>query len=138
MNTKYLIAKVERHHKDVINAGHNEQIPEFYANDVDFFDPFTPAKHGKGIEEITAFMVATKTAFPDFTFYIDYIFAVDDTVTWVGRATGTHKNDFPGMPAKGNKIEIPMTQIMRFNEDGKIYKIWVFTDSLLLVQQATA
>jgi steroid delta-isomerase-like uncharacterized protein len=138
MDAQKNIETVKRHIAEVINNSRSELIPEFYALDVEFQDPFTPSKRGQGLDAITGFMVATKEAFPDFTFYVDHIFGDGDTVSWVGRATGTHMKDFPGMPAKGNKIEIPMCQVMRFNEDGKIKTMWVFTDSLLLVQQATA
>lgn len=129
-------AIVRRHIDEVVNNGRSEVIPELYAQDVTYHDPFTPGGEGHGIEAITEFIVATKRAFPDFHFTVDHLFGDGDTVAWRGIATGTHLGDFPGLPASGKAITLPMCQIFRFT-DGKIKELWVFTDSLSLVKQVS-
>jgi steroid delta-isomerase-like uncharacterized protein len=129
---------VQRHIDEIINQNRAELIPEFYADDVVYYDPFTEGKKGVGLKALTDFIVATRDAFPDFHFDLEKIIADGDTVAWYGRATGTHDGDFPGLPASHRPIDIPMCQIFKFNAEGKINTLWVFTDSLGLVQQVGA
>jgi steroid delta-isomerase-like uncharacterized protein len=137
MSQRENVEIVRRHIDELINGKNQDLIKEFYAEDVHFFDPFTPGGEGRGMEAITNFIVSTANAFPDFHFTVHKIFSEGDTVVWYGRADGTHEGDFPGLPASGRRIDIPMCQIYEFR-NGRIQELRVFTDSLGLMQQVGA
>jgi steroid delta-isomerase-like uncharacterized protein len=131
-------ALVLTHVNEIVNKGRGELIKELYAEDVHYFDPFTEGKEGHGLEAITNFIVGTKKAFPDFNFTIDNIFTNGNNVVWYGSATGSYQVQFPGLPpANGKSFKIPMCQIFEII-DGKVKKMWVFTDSLGLAFQIGA
>src|SRR5688572_13287309 len=111
MTTEQNVAIVRRHIDEIINQNKEELIPEFYADDVTFYDPFTGGGTGQGLAALTEFIVATRNAFPDFRFTVEDVIADDDTVAWYGTAEGTHLGDFPGLAASGKPINIPMCQI---------------------------
>ena len=48
--------------------------------------------------------------------------------------TGTQERDFMGVPAAGQRIELPGTSILHFR-DARCYERWTCSDSLLLLRQ---
>jgi Predicted ester cyclase len=131
-------AAVRRYVEEAVNGSNTDVVPQFFHDDVVFFDPFTQGGMGQGIKAMTDFMIATKVAFPDFRFTVEDLWGEGDLATWRGLADGTHEGEFPGLPKPtGRKIHIPMCQVMKF-ENGKIKQMWVFTDSLGLASQVGA
>ena len=63
----------------------------------------------------------------------DTIVEGDKVVTRV-RATGTHQGDFMGIPATGNRIDVPLIDIARIR-DGKIAEHWGVMDGAAMMQQ---
>jgi steroid delta-isomerase-like uncharacterized protein len=59
------------------------------------------------------------------------------TVAWV-TATGTHDGEFMGMPPSGRSIEVPMIDIMRFDDNGLVCEHWGVMDMLSMLQQLGA
>lgn len=137
MSTESNIEIVRRHIEEAVNQQKVDVVDELYDPDVVYHDPFTPGGRGQGTKPMKDFMVATTNAFPDFHFDVEDIFGSGDLVVWRGRATGTHKGDFPGLPASGKPIDLPMTQFFRITE-GKVRELWVFTDSMLMLMQTGA
>jgi steroid delta-isomerase-like uncharacterized protein len=74
------------------------------------------------------------TAFPDYAHRIDDILAKGDKVIARMTYTGTHKEEFQGIPPSGNKIEYGGIQIGRIKE-GKIAEVWVQEDTLTRMMQ---
>ena len=129
---------IRRYTEEAVNNGRHEVIPEFFHQDITYYDPFVAGGEGHGTEAMTQFMVATKKAFPDFRFTVEDVFVDGDVAGWRGFADGTHEGEFPGLPAPtGRKIHVPMCQVMRI-QDGKIKEMHVFTDSFKLAQQVGA
>jgi len=58
-------------------------------------------------------------AFPDFSYSIEELIAVEDRVISIFIFRGTHEGEFQGIPATGNKIEFSGVMITRI-ENGKI------------------
>lgn len=77
------------------------------------------------------------TAFPDGKINVKHAHASDNTVVIEFVGTGTHNGEFPGVPASGRKINIPVCDVIEFR-DGKIYAEREYIDMLALMQQLGA
>jgi steroid delta-isomerase-like uncharacterized protein len=101
-----------------LNKGNSEYFNEFYAPD--FFYYF-PSNNPKSLsrEESQEFVKGFFRAFPDLNFSIEELFAVEDRVIVRYILRGTHKGDWNGLPATGNKFEMSSTFIIRI-ENGKV------------------
>jgi steroid delta-isomerase-like uncharacterized protein len=73
-------------------------------------------------------------AFPDLNFSIDRQIAEGDTVSSVGKMTGTHKGDFMGVPATGRKVSINVMDTGRVR-GGKFSEHWGMVDVPALMDQ---
>jgi steroid delta-isomerase-like uncharacterized protein len=73
-------------------------------------------------------------AFPDLDFTIDSQIAEGDTVSSVGRMTGTHRAPFMGVPATGKKISIQVMDTGKVR-DGKFSDHWGMVDVPALMTQ---
>ncbi len=51
--------------------------------------------------------------------------------------TGTHRGDFAGVPASGNKVSVTGHDFLRF-KDGKISEHWAEVDMMTMMQQLGA
>jgi steroid delta-isomerase-like uncharacterized protein len=75
------------------------------------------------------------TAFPDMRMDVEDLIAnADKTVARV-KATATHQDEFMGVPATGNRVEVQLIDIMRFNDAGLVCEHWGVADMLSLMQQ---
>lgn len=73
-------------------------------------------------------------AFPDARFTIDDMIAEDDQVVTKKTFTGTHKDEFFGIPATGKQVTLQFVDIMRL-QDGRITEHWLCMDQLSFMQQ---
>jgi len=101
-----------------LNKGNSEYFNEFYSPD---FLYYFPSNNPKPLsrEEAQEFVKSFFRAFPDFNLSIEELFAVEDRVIIRYILRGTHKGDWHGIPATGNKFEISSTFIIRI-ENGKV------------------
>ena len=76
----------------------------------------------------------SKVAFPDFNLSIEELLTVEDRVIVRLILRGTHKGDWRGIPATGNKFEISSTFIVRI-ENGKVVEEREDFDQLGFLQQ---
>lgn len=74
------------------------------------------------------------TAFPDMHFTLDDLVAEGDKVAMIWNANCTHKGEFMGIPATGNRIEFKGIDVFRI-ANGKIAEIWASMDKLGMMQQ---
>ncbi len=94
--------------------------------------PFPDSPQGKvGVGAMFASMFA---AFPDFAMTVEDTIVDDDKVVIRVRATGTHQGEFMGIPATGNRIDVPLIDIMRIR-DRKIAEHWGVMDGGVMMQQ---
>lgn len=73
-------------------------------------------------------------AFPDYHHRIEDVIAEGDKVVLRVTDLGTHSEDFRGIPATGNEIDISAVFICRF-VDGKIAEAWMEADLLGFYKQ---
>lgn len=75
-----------------------------------------------------------EAAFPGYELRVDHMIAEDDLVSVIGRASGTHKGPFMGMPPTGKSWDVPLHITYRV-KDGKIIDHWLVLDTAAFMQQ---
>jgi steroid delta-isomerase-like uncharacterized protein len=73
-------------------------------------------------------------AMPDFRYTMLKIISEGDTVMMYSTVTATHKGEWLGNPATGNKLDFNAVDIFRI-ENGKIAEHWDVADTLKLFTQ---
>lgn len=90
-----------------------------------------------GIHVIRSYLEGLKASFPDFTWTIEQIIAEGDRVAVMNRVSGTHRADFGGLKATGNKVDFRAFQIYRI-EGGKLAEHWEVADFATFQSQLEA
>jgi steroid delta-isomerase-like uncharacterized protein len=89
---------------------------------------------GPGPEGLKAVIQMFQIAFPDFHVTVEEALAEGDRVCTRGYFTGTHREEFNGIPATGKSVRVGYTDIWRL-EDGKAVENWVQMDMMGMLQQ---
>jgi predicted ester cyclase len=84
-----------------------------------------------GLYESRQHLPALRAAFPDLHNHIEQEVVAGDMITTV---TGTHQNEFLGIPATGKKVSFMVIGLDRI-VDGKIVEHWALPDFFGLLQQ---
>lgn len=80
-----------------------------------------------------------RAAFPDLRMEAEELLPSGDKVVGRVRATGTHTGEaFMGLPASGKQVNIPLFDIIRFDDAGRACEHWGVMDSLSMMQQLGA
>jgi predicted ester cyclase len=79
-------------------------------------------------------ILMNEAAFPCYTLSAELMIAEDDLVSVIGRASGTHKGPFMGMPPTGKSWDVPLHITYRV-KDGKIIEHWLVLDTAAFMQQ---
>jgi steroid delta-isomerase-like uncharacterized protein len=75
------------------------------------------------------------TAFPDMRMDVEDLIASEDKTVARVKATATHQGEFMGVPPTGNRVDVQLIDIMRFNDAGLVCEHWGVADMLSLMQQ---
>ena len=116
-----------------INEQDNELLSEIFAEDL------VHQFHGgreqyDGLDEYREHLRAFHEAFPDGTIAMEEMVAEGDHVAVRYTASGTHEDEFMGVPPTGREVAFSGMRIVRL-ADGKIAEVWGQRDDLgLLVQ----
>jgi len=103
-------------------------------NDPSFVNHSSPPGVPNDREGGKMFLGGFLNAFPDATFTIDDMIAEGDQVVTKKTFTGTHREEFFGIPATGKPVTLQFVDIMRVR-DGRITEHWLSMDQLSLMQQ---
>jgi len=74
-------------------------------------------------------------AFPDMRMNVEDVIAGGDKAVARVQVTGTHKDEFMGMPATGKSVSVNLIDITRFGDDGLAREHWGVADLLSMMQQ---
>ena len=88
----------------------------------------------KSREETIEFGKMIRIGFPDFSYSVEDLIAVEDRVISLFIFRGTHEGEFQGIPATGNKVEVSGVMISRI-ENGKIVEDKEEMDTMGMMQQ---
>ena len=90
-----------------------------------------------GLESVKQFYYAFWKVFPDAQVLIHDLIGEDDPLVARYTITGTMKEPFRGVPATGQRIELPGISILHFR-NGQCFERWACSDSLVLLNQIGA
>ncbi len=94
----------------------------------------TPDEELHGREALRDLFTAYHAALPDLHVSIDDLICTDNKAVLLFTLSGTHENDFMGIPATGKKVNINGMTCSHF-DDGQIIEEWELLDQLTLFQQ---
>ena len=133
-------AEVEEQNKGLVKRmyeawekGDFEAYKEVVAPEYVWYVPSINAEP-KSREETIEFGKMVRIGFPDFSYSIEELYAVEDRVISLFIFRGTHEGEFQGIPATGNKIESSGVMISRI-ENGKIVEDKEEIDQLGMMMQ---
>ena len=105
-------------------------------------DDFVEHEGGPGLpptkEGTLEFFRLLLVAFPDLRMDVEDLIAHDDKTVARVTVTATHQGEFMGVPPTGNRVEMMLVDIMRFDDAGRVCEHWGVADMLSLMQQIGA
>ncbi len=110
-----------------------ETYKELLAPDYAYYFPSRSTKP-MSLEETIEIRKMLQKAFPDISWSMEELIATGDKVIMRFIERGTHKGEYMGIPATGNKYENSGILISRI-ENGKVVEQWEELDLLGLMQQ---
>ncbi len=116
------------------DSGDPEDVLALFADDCIFEDvTFGVVAHGK--EELRAFANRAFAAVPDFSYGLQSSFATTKwaVIEWV--MSGTHRGDFPGIPATGERFSAVRGSTILELEAGKIRRESDYWDAATFMKQ---
>ena len=90
-----------------------------------------------GLESVKQFYHAFWKLFPDARVLVQDLIGEGDTLVARYTITGTLHEVFMGVPATGQRIELPGISILHFR-NGQCFERWTCSDSLVLLNQIGA
>ncbi|MBC2604553.1 ester cyclase [Pelagicoccus albus] len=120
--------------EEVFNRGNLNAIQEIAHPNYRYS---SPSDKMDGQEELAAFVVAFRSAFPDLKMAVLNQLSEGDAVFTRIQITGTHRGEFLGMPATGKRVDIEGC-VLSTLRNGQIIEEWELTDQLTLLQQLGA
>jgi steroid delta-isomerase-like uncharacterized protein len=116
---------------EVINKQHLAVIDEIIHPD---YVHRTPGGELHGRQALRELLTAYQTALPDLHVKIDELVCTDSKAVLFFTLSGTHEDEFMGIPATGKQVSINgMTR--SYIENGQITEEWELLDQLSMFQQ---
>jgi len=126
---------VRRFIEETINRGQIESAAQFVWEDVVEQVPF-PGQ-GPGLEGLKDVLRGMRNAFPDLHFSVEEQISEADKVLTRFEWSGTHRNDFLGVPSTGKSVKVWGMVIDRL-QDGRIKETRIIMDIFGLMMQLDA
>jgi steroid delta-isomerase-like uncharacterized protein len=129
-------AATARRMYELISAGDIDGFSENLADDFvehEVTPGLAPTKAG-----VKDFFRMQRAAFPDMRMVADDVIASGNKVVARVRYTGTNQGAFMGMPATGKRVDVQLTDMFLFGDDGRVHEHWGVMDALALMQQIGA
>ena len=128
-------AVVRRVIEGFLNSGDPGEADDVFSPDFVDHNPSNPGMGG--LQNVKRSVANWRRAFPDTENAVEDLLAEGDRVAarWVTRAT--HRGEFLGLPATGNRIEVTASGIFRIS-DGKVAESWDHLDVLGMLEQLGA
>lgn len=88
-----------------------------------------------GRDSVRAFYADLFMGFPDLKLEITRRYVSDDAITIEVTLTGTHKNQWIGIPATGRQVKLPFCVIFPFDENDRLTGERAYFDGALILRQ---
>jgi steroid delta-isomerase-like uncharacterized protein len=118
---------------EAINAGNTGIVDEVCADDFVEHDEFPGIPQTR--EGVKQFFEMSRAAFPDLEMKAQHIVEEGDLAIAHGRFEGTHEGEFMGIQATGQRVSVPIADVVRFNSDGLVVEHWGVTDTGMMMMQ---
>jgi steroid delta-isomerase-like uncharacterized protein len=119
-------AIVQRYVDEIQNEHNLDAIESIFSSDfIDHMDTYGGLF--QGLDGLTQGYSQLLTAFPDLQMTVQELIAEDDKVVVYKTGSGTHCEEYQGIPATGKKIEFTNIYIFRI-KDKKIAEYWGLYD----------
>jgi steroid delta-isomerase-like uncharacterized protein len=136
MSTEENKAIARRWAEEVWSEGNLGRIEELVLPDYVEHDPAVP-EEVRGPEGVRRYIEEFRRAFPDMRLTVEDQVAEGDRVVTRWTARGTHRGEFMGLPASGNRLEMGGMSIDRFS-GGRLVESWENYDALGMMRQIGA
>src|SRR5215213_7633103 len=123
--------------EEVWGKGNLDLIDELVPPDYVDHDPAVPEGVVRGPEGVRRYIEEFREAFPDMRLTVEDQLSEGDKVLTRWTARGTHRGEFMGVPASGNRMEMGGMSIDRFS-DGRFVESWESYDALGMMRQIGA
>jgi steroid delta-isomerase-like uncharacterized protein len=100
----------------------------------DFINHAAPPDRQRGRQSLKDVVRMFEGAFPDFRYEIEDVIAKGEKKAVRDVFRGTHRGDFMGIPATGNRVAMEAIHIYRMS-GGKLAEYWVARNDLGMMQQ---
>lgn len=129
-----LKALTRRLYEEAMNQGNLDLIDELVHDDFVEHEELPPGvPQGKEAPRVMFSMM--RSAFPDFRVDVEDMLSEGSKVVIRARFSGTHEGtEFMGIPPTGNRIDIPVIDILEFEGD-KVISHWGVMDNAVMMQQ---
>jgi steroid delta-isomerase-like uncharacterized protein len=135
LSTQENATVVRRFAEEVITQGDIDSSARFVWEDV--VEQVPLPGQGPGLEGLKDILRGMRSAFPDLNFAIKEQIAEGDKVASRFEWTGTHQQEFLGVPATGRQVRVWGVVIDRL-EEGRIKDTRIIMDTLGLMMQLGA
>lgn len=125
------IASLERM-AECVNTGDLDALDEVVDRDAIDHDPAPDQKQGP--DGFKDFFSSLRAAFPDLALAPVTVVADDEHVAMAYTITGTHKGEFMGIPATGERFSATGVEIVKFR-DAKLVERWGSSDVMGIMTQ---
>jgi steroid delta-isomerase-like uncharacterized protein len=125
-------ATAQRFFDEVVSQGKLEVVDQLCSPDL--VDHETQPGMPDGREGVKQFFAAIREAIPDMQAEVHDMVGEDDKVVVRSTMRGTHEKEFFGIPPSGDKVEIPVIDVVRV-ADGRAVEHWGVTDMSALMPQ---
>ena len=120
--------------EDGLNRGDVDTIANLTAPDFVDHDIHVQTGVPGGPEDMRAALIAIRRGFPDIHVTVEDLIAEGEKVVVRNTWRGTHRGEFNGIPATGQRVEITGIVIWRI-ANGLIAERWATIDTLTLLRQ---
>jgi predicted ester cyclase len=116
-----------------ISSGDLAVVDEVLAEDFVEHDEFPGIPQSR--EGVKEFFEMSRAAFPDLKMRVLHLVEEGDVCVGHGLFEGTHEGDFMGVAPTGQRVSVPIADVVRFGGDGRAVEHWGVTDTGMMMQQ---
>ena len=124
---------VVMHVWEAFNHGNIEVLDEVIDESYIELTPYSTIQQG-GPERVKDAYKWMKSVFGNIQFEVEQMIAEGDYVFSRAMATGTHEEEFMGVPATGRPIRFAAVVVSKIS-NGKLIQDWSFVDAMKILQQ---
>jgi predicted ester cyclase len=125
--------QLERFYEEVVNGGKLDLIDELLTEDFVENEPFPGL--GTDRASVRRFFEMAQGSFEGLRMEIDAIYVDGNTGIVRSRMQGKHVGEFMGIPATDRKVDVPLVDIIEFNDEGLATSHWGVMDGAELMTQ---